>query len=188
MKATTVLNGTLTASRARENANVKQLLTGILREAIVTVIQQYFYRVDFGPDVQPQHHTVSHDLVCTCSLGEDCPAVTAVKKYLKDGNPAAETPRPGYYPAVPAKCPVCGAACHYDPSHTSKVRGVGWECSKEKHYWQSMAAALKANFAAKPKSAYPIDPVSSVNNPFAFKDGYDPNREYPACPTCGRAA
>lgn len=185
---TTTLDRSLTASKARVDVNVKQLLTGILREAIITVFSKYWYRVDFGPEVQPQYHTVSYEMVCACTLGDDCPAVTAVKKHLKEGGPPAEAPVPGYYPAVPARCPVCGAACRYDPGKTSKQRGVGWECTKDRHYWRAMGDALKVNFEAKEKAreAKGLKPFAFAtfdNNPYAFKDGYDPHREYPSrCP------
>jgi hypothetical protein len=63
-----VLDRRLRASQARTSAEVKRILTGILKEAVVRVYQTYFYLVDFGPDVRPQLHIVSHDLFCTCHL------------------------------------------------------------------------------------------------------------------------
>jgi len=126
-RTTVVLDRKLTASQARVSANVKQILTSLITEAVVKVYHEYFYRVDFDPGVYPQLHIVSHDMYCTCSLEADCPAVTAVKYYLQkeEGEPA-KAPRPGYFPAVPHFCPVCGAKAYYEPRLTSRNRGVGW--------------------------------------------------------------
>ena len=65
------------------------------QDAVVRVIG-YFYGVDPGYGVQPQHHRVGKDRKCTCSLGVDCPAVQAVADYLKAGGERAPDPPPGY--------------------------------------------------------------------------------------------
>lgn len=137
-RITVLLDRRLTVSQAHINNEVKQVLTGVIREAIVKVYRDNYYRVDFGPDVRPEYHLVSHDLYCTCALEADCPAVVAVKVYLRDGGEAAKTPRPGYFPAVPHFCPVCGARACYEPGLSSHHRGIGWQCSKHgaAHYWQ----------------------------------------------------
>jgi len=183
-KATTlVLDRRLSASEARRSADVKRILTGILKEAVVRVHQKYFYQVDFGPDVRPQVHIVSHDLYCTCPLEEDCPAVTAVKYYLqKEKGAEAERPRPGYFPTVPHRCPSCGARAHYDPYLTSKNRGLGWRCEKGGTgcYWMHQAQALQTAYAEKWKMLG-IDPAAFQVRPrFAFPEGYDPERVPPA--------
>ena len=48
---TTYLDASLTASRARLNKEIRTILTGLLKEAIVVVMNDtYHYRVDFGID------------------------------------------------------------------------------------------------------------------------------------------
>jgi hypothetical protein len=181
---TTHLDATLTASRARLSQKIRTILTGLLKEALVAVMSnQYHYRVDFGPEVLPRVHIVSWDMACTCSQGEDCPAVTAVKKYLQDGGQAAVTPRPGYWPTIPHKCPVCGGVVHYNPELSSKHRGLGWTCEKDKaHYWTHQGQVQKEAFKGMK--------VAALNEAkaFPFPEGYDPNREYPStrCPHCGQ--
>lgn len=133
-----VLDSSLTASQARISPEVKHILTNILKEAFVVVHHGFFYRVDFGPDVHPQLHIVSHDMYCNCALEMDCAALVAVKLYLRDGGEPVKTPFPGYFPAAPHFCPVCGARACYDPRLSSHHRGIGWQCSKQGvvHYWQ----------------------------------------------------
>jgi hypothetical protein len=134
-----VLDHTLAASQARISLEVKHILTEILKEAVITIYHEYFYRVDFGPGIQPQLHIVSHDLYCACVLESDCPAVTATKLYLqREKGEAAKMPSPGYFPAVPHFCPVCGARAYYQPGLSSHHRGIGWQCSSHgsSHYWQ----------------------------------------------------
>ena len=76
---------------------IKEVNLHTLRqEARVTVIG-YFYGVDLGCCVKPQHHRVGKDRKCTCSLGADCPAVQAVADYLKAGGKRAPEPPPGYF-------------------------------------------------------------------------------------------
>ena len=180
---TTYLDASLTASRARLNKEIRATLTGLLKEALVVVMSDtYHYRVDFGPDVRPRIHIVSWDLVCACSQTEDCPAVTGVKKYLQDGGQPAEIPRPGYWPSIPHKCPLCGAKVHYDPQLSSKRRGLGWSCAADKaHYWKYQGQTLAQ--ASKGKNVAPLNDARA----FPFPEGYDPNREYPTvCRHCGQ--
>src|SRR5271157_2685875 len=49
----------------------------LLRQDAVVSVSGYFYAVDFGPDIQPQHRRVGKDRRYTCSLGADCPEVIA---------------------------------------------------------------------------------------------------------------
>jgi hypothetical protein len=181
-----VLNGTLTASRARISPAVKQILTGLLKKATVAVQDEYFYLVDFGPEVRPQRHTVSHDLFCTCGLEQDCVAVTAVKKYLKDGGEPARAPESGYYPVAPHICPVCGGKVHPDIRLSSHHRGIGWRCEKggAACYWTAQVNALKARCESKHSRPGAVEIVTFQDNPFKFSPGYDPNRVYPTegCP------
>jgi hypothetical protein len=181
---TTYLDATLTASKARVSQEIRAILTGLLKEALVVVIdEKYHYRVDFGPDVKPQHHIVSWDLACTCSQLEDCPAVTAVKKHLQDGGKAVEPPRPGYWPLIPHKCPICSGKVHFNRELSSKHRGLGWTCEEDKgHYWMHQGQILAQ--VHKGKNAG----VHDYAKEYPFPEGYDPNREYPStsCPHCGQ--
>jgi hypothetical protein len=147
-----LLDRTLTASQARVNAQVKRILTSVIREAIVRPWNTHFYRVDFGPDVQPQFHIVTHDLYCACVLESDCPAVTAVKVYLQKGmGEPAKMPHPGYFPACPHVCPICGARAFYCPRLSSRHRGIGWSCEVggTSHYWQNEVVVTQAAFTEK---------------------------------------
>jgi len=150
-----VLDSTLTASQARVSPEVKHILTDILKEALITTYHEYFYRVDFGPGVYAQIHYVSHDLYCACVLEADCPAVTAVKVYLQRGiGEATKTPSPGYFPAVPHYCPVCGARACYEPGLSSHHRGMGWQCSKHgiAHYWQYQGSLSRVAYQGEADS------------------------------------
>ena len=175
-----VLDSTLTASQARLSAEVKQILASLITESGVKVFREYFYRVDFGPGVSPRLHVVSHDLYCACVLEADCPAVTAVKYHLqKDGGEPAKAPSPGYFPAAPHFCPVCGARACYEPRLTSRNRGVGWRCAigGTACYWKHRGIVLQVTYAEKWKSLG-IDPETFKEGPiFPFKDGYDPERD-----------
>jgi hypothetical protein len=183
---TVVLNSKMTASKARVSPEVKRILIGLLKEAIVSVKDKYFYLVDFGENVRPRRHIVSHDLYCTCGLEQDCAAVTAVKKHLKDGGGAACTPEPGYYPVAPHVCPVCGAKARPDVSLSSRQRGIGWRCEKggATCYWTAQVEVLRARCEEKYRRSGASEPVTFQNNPFKFPPGYDPNRVYPPerCP------
>jgi hypothetical protein len=123
-------------------------MQAITRSTTITVRQHlaavmvvgYFYAVDLGDPVRPQHHRVGLNGECTCPLGRQCPAVTAVREYLADGGQRAERPPFGYYPVRPAKCPVCHKEAATDTSLSSRNRGEGWVCPSGKgHYWQHRA-------------------------------------------------
>ncbi len=122
-----------------------------LQEVKVT-LSGYFYAVDFGPGMRPQHHRVDKHRRCSCYLGEACPAVQAVADYLRAGGERAPDPPPGYYPVAPVACPICGAATIFDNSLSSKRRGAGWRCTKggAGHYWQAQVKVLKEKAAANP--------------------------------------
>ncbi len=112
----------------------------------------YFYAVDMGEGVAPCHHRVGKNAVCTCYLGENCPAVDMVRAYLANGGERAPEPPIGYYPVAPAKCPICGSIAVFEKSLCSKKRGAGWRCESggTAHYWQRMGQALADKFAANP--------------------------------------
>jgi hypothetical protein len=172
-----VLDRKLTASQARVSNEVKHILKSLITEAVVKIYHEYFYRVDFGPGVHPQHHIVSHDMYCSCVLEADCPAVTAVKYHLqKEGGEPAKAPRPGYFPAVPHFCPVCGAKTSYEPRLNSRNRGVGWRCATggTACYWKHQGIVLQVAYTEKWKRLG-IDPETFKVGPvFPFMDGYDP--------------
>lgn len=172
-----------TGIRLARKAGQAETLSSALRGARVSIHQEYFYRVDFGPDVDPRVHIVGKDGACTCGLEKDCPAVQAVKRYLKAGGESAGAPRPGYYPAAPRCCPICRSEhgltvpARYDPGLSSKHRGIGWRCSKygAAHYWLDQARAAAQTSVRK---GLPVDPPAA----HPFPDGYDPERVYPEPP------
>lgn len=112
----------------------------------------YFYLVDFGEGVRPQHHSVGKNAVCSCPLGGQCPAVEAVRAYLRAGGERTATPPPGYYPAIPHQCPICGAGVTFDSHLSSRNRGAGWRCvaGGSAHYWKRLGQVLAEKFAANP--------------------------------------
>jgi hypothetical protein len=90
----------------------------------------------------------------------------------------ANIPRPGYFPAAPHFCPICGARACYDPGLSSRNRGVGWSCEKggTSHYWRHELAVLQAAYAEKWKRLG-VDPATFKERlVFPFPDGYDPER------------
>jgi hypothetical protein len=111
----------------------------------------YFYAVDFGPGVLPQQHRVSKNAICTCYLGELCPAVDVVRVYLAAGGESTPEPPPGYYPVIPAKCPICHAGVTFDITLSCSYRGAGWRCEAggSAHYWQRMVLVSAWKFASK---------------------------------------
>jgi len=111
----------------------------------VVSIRGHAYRVDMGPSVQPRYHTVRKDKSCACSLGENCPAVSAVADYLRAGGERAPDPPTDFWSRVPESCPVCGGPTRSDPALTGRRHGCGWRCLGDaSHYWQCRAAALIA--------------------------------------------
>lgn len=111
----------------------------------------YFYAVDFGEHVRPRHHYVGINAECNCDLGSNCPAVDAVRAYLKEGGKHAERPPFGYYPVRPARCPICNEKTADAPSLNSRHRGAGWICpSGASHYWKHRAHISAQRSGSKP--------------------------------------
>ncbi|MEW5868281.1 MAG: hypothetical protein AB1894_03330 [Chloroflexota bacterium] len=71
-------------------------ITSLFLVALVfsLALSGYFYAVDLGPGVKPQHHRVGKNAECTCHLAECCPAVEAVRSYLEAGGERAPDPPP----------------------------------------------------------------------------------------------
>lgn len=135
----------------------------ITRSAAIRIRQQqatvmvvgYFYAVDLGDHVRPQHHRVGINAECTCALRCSCPAVDAVRAYLAEGGMRAQRPPYGFYPVRPAKCPICHAKTFNDKSLSSLNRGEGWGCpSGKSHYWQHRAtiSSLRQKLCAQGKN------------------------------------
>jgi hypothetical protein len=114
-------------------------------------ITDYFYTVNFGPEVHPRSHRVGKNLVCTCYLAELCPAAEVVRAYLSAGGEPVPDPPPGFYPVIPSRCPICHAPVAFDRRLSSQARGAGWRCEAagSAHYWQRMVQALAWKFACK---------------------------------------
>jgi hypothetical protein len=146
----------------------------------------YFYQVDLGLEAACPHHRVDRLLQCTCSQGQNCPAVQAVRAYLVEGGEPAPDPPAGYHPYPPQVCPICGVSARPARHLNSPARGAGWVCADHGslHYWQDQTAALRARLAARPWIFPPAGSYPGLRrediiggdepNPFAFKDGYDP--------------
>ena len=121
------------------------------------VIIQWAYRVDFGPGVRPQYHTVSKLKRCHCNLGPDCPAVLAVAEYLKVGGERAADPPFDFWPWVPDPCPICGAQAEAEPDLNSPQHGLGWRCACSGGwcYWAARTIPLMAFFITGAAQAAP---------------------------------
>jgi hypothetical protein len=93
----------------------------------------YFYALT----LEARQHRVGINGSCTCYLGRNCPAVEIVREYLAQGGQRAQRPPFGYYPVIPARCPVCHAEVYADKSLSSPHRGMGWRCKSggAAHYW-----------------------------------------------------
>jgi hypothetical protein len=104
----------------------------------------YFYRVDYGPGVTPQVHFVLSG-VCSCALGENCPATYLVENHLINGGEPTPEPPDGYYPVIPHTCPICGAITSFDLKLSSRHRGSGWRCTEggAAHYWAAQGSSLQ---------------------------------------------
>ena len=111
----------------------------------------YLYQVDLGQGVRPRYHAVSAEGLCTCDLGEDCPAVSALQAYLAAGGERIPDPPLGYTPVRPKACPICGARTANEPLLTSPQRGMGWRCIDygTAHYWEHRGQVLAQKFALK---------------------------------------
>jgi len=97
------------------------------------MVTGYFYALA----LDGHQHRVGINGECTCYLGRQCPAVAIVREYLQRGGQRTERPPFGFYPVIPARCPVCKAEVCADPSLSSRHRGMGWRCSLGgvSHYW-----------------------------------------------------
>ena len=148
-----------TSHHLLEVCNMQQTITRT--SATITIRQQpayvrvtgYFYAVDLGSHVRPQHHYVGINAECNCDLGSACPAVDAVRAYLKEGGQRVDRPPFGYYPVRPAACPICHAKTASDMSLSTPHRGAGWVCPCGKsHYWQHRAqiSATRQKLARQP--------------------------------------
>jgi hypothetical protein len=161
----------------------------LCQQATVSV-SGYFYVVDLGPNVHPQHHYVGKDRRCTCGLGADCPAVLVVADYLRAGGERAPDVPSGYYPVAPQTCPICGAQAYYVPGLTSRGRGAGWVCVQggKAHYWQVHINSWRQDLAENPWIYLPVlapdgtvlypglkrDEIITESQP--WPDGYNPDR------------
>jgi hypothetical protein len=175
---------TLTTQKQIKEINIRSL-----RQDALVRVSGYFYAVDFGPEVRPNSHRVGKDKRCTCGLGADCPAVSAVADYLRKGGERAPDVPSGYYPVVPQVCPVCGAGTYYVPDLTSKHRGVGWACIRgsEAHYWLAHVNSLRQHVAENPWIYPPVYAADGsvlypglkrdelITESMPWPEGYDPN-------------
>lgn len=108
----------------------------VQREPASVRVTGYFYAVDLGGPVRPRFHYVGINAECSCELGGACPAVDAVRAYLREGGARADRPPFGYDPVRPILCPICNARTAGKPSLNSRNRGAGWVCpSGTSHYW-----------------------------------------------------
>ncbi|MFZ6029753.1 MAG: hypothetical protein ACOYYS_18730 [Chloroflexota bacterium] len=125
----------------------------------------FTYKVDFGPAVQPRFHIVGKDRACGCTLGANCPAVEAVRAYLREGGERAPNPMP--------PCPVCGAATcrdrRWDGRHTQEP---GWSCTQGgvSHFLQAKAERIRARLATDEKH-WLFPPVVERNGQQRFARG-----------------
>jgi hypothetical protein len=93
--------------------------------AQVTPMEGY-YLVQFESLIYPHNHLIRKDRTCACSLGADCPAVTTVADYLRNGGTRA--PDIPAHRLIPEVCPVCGGEVKFEPRLCSRTRGAGWVC------------------------------------------------------------
>jgi len=85
-----------------------------------------YYLVRFPAPICPPNHLVRKDRTCACPLGAECPAVTAVVNYLRQGGERA--PDVPAQRLIPEACPVCGGPVRFEPRLCSRTRGAGWVC------------------------------------------------------------
>jgi hypothetical protein len=77
------------------------------------------YKVNFSSSIKPQVHLVDRLMQCSCSLGNDCPAVKAVAVYLQSGGQRA-------FDSLPL-CPICGAFTLRDRKWDGRyTHDIGW--------------------------------------------------------------
>ena len=144
------------------------------RLPLVAVIQ-WAYRVDFGPGVRPQYHTVSKLKRCHCTLGADCPAVIAVSEYLKIGGERAPDPPFDVWPWVPDPCPICGSPAGAEASLDSARHGLGWQCASTGSwcYWAARTVPLIVG-AAQRHTAVPLAPAMALAKAVALARSWLP--------------
>jgi hypothetical protein len=127
------------------------------------------YKVDFGPNLQPRFHLVSKDRKCGCELGAGCPAVEAVREYLREGGQRAPDPMP--------PCPICGAATTRDTRWDGRrTRELGWRCTAGGigHFLQAKAERIRTRLA-QPENRWLFPPVVCRNGEQIFaRDGLQP--------------
>lgn len=102
------------------------------------------YLVDFGIGTQPRFHRVSKEKECNCG-SVNCPAVDAVRDYLRAGGQRAPDPLPA--------CPICGAKTIRDPRWNGKyTREIGWRCSVGgvTHFLKQKLTRIYQNYQAHP--------------------------------------
>ncbi len=109
------------------------------------VINDYHYSVILKDGVRHFIYPEWDDpysLTCSCNAG--CEAITIVENNLLAGGKTAPLPPPGYFPHIPAKCPICGKAVKYALNLSSPQRGKGWICIRAgvAHYWETQGKIL----------------------------------------------
>lgn len=170
---------------------VRRTINDLLANARVYVVG-HSYGVDFGPGVRPRYHRVGKNKRCSCYLGSQCPAVSAVAQYLREGGKRAPEPPRGYFLAAPETCPVCGAPTRYDPSLNNPHWGAGWRCENggSRHFWDYRSKLIQDVQGDNPwvfrpivdetgKVVYPgvrRDDVAPASMRPNWPEGYDPNR------------
>ena len=94
-------------------------------------------------------HVVYKNKTCSCGA-PDCPAIEAVRNYLRAGGERAPDPNgKPILPGVPPFCPLCGADVVPDHTLSSPRFGAGWRCvAHPTHFWSIRAAALKGFFTS----------------------------------------
>ena len=152
--------------------NLPDALAGYTPQVAVV---QWAYRVDFGPGVRPQNHTVSKLKRCHCPLGADCPAVLAVSEYLKRGGERAPDPPFDLWPWVPDPCPICGAHAEAEPGLDSARHGLGWRCARTGSwcYWAARIIPLMVG-AAQRQAAVPVPPATALAQAVALARSWLP--------------
>jgi len=104
--------------------------------AIRVRVSGYAYLVKYDNGISNGTHVVRKDRTCNCTAGAECQAVQEVQAYLRAGGERAPEIPPGFWPYVPEKCPVCGAACEAAPHYDRSKSGKGWRCIAEAgHYF-----------------------------------------------------
>lgn len=104
------------------------------------------YLVDFGPGLACRFHRVSKNRECACG-NPNCPAIEAVRQYLKAGGKRAPDPE-----AMPP-CPICGGRTYRDRVWDGRYTGeLGWRCVRGglSHFLENKASRIQKQFAVNP--------------------------------------